>query len=212
MFTGSMGSRALSHAWTARATPSPRAAECRRRTQTPMFSSATLAIDPEKTAQVIEHAIRRQVGDLRRRGIVVGLSGGIDSSVVTCLCARALGAERVQVLFMPELALVARVAHAGAHDHRQVRHPRRGRRHRPDARGGRLLRPPDRSHPHDVPGVRRGLAQQDHAAVDSRQRPAERVGADRRVAERRAEDGAHAAGRPTCRWWRPPTSSSACAR
>ncbi len=67
-----------------------------------MFSSATLAIDPEKTALRIEDAIRRQVGDLKRRGVVVGLSGGIDSSVVTCLCARALGAERVHVLFMPE--------------------------------------------------------------------------------------------------------------
>lgn len=69
-----------------------------------MFSSASLAIDPEKTARTIEDAIRRQVTDLRRRGIVVGLSGGIDSSVVTCLCARALGAERVQVLLMPERA------------------------------------------------------------------------------------------------------------
>ena len=69
-----------------------------------MFSTATLAIDPEKTAQRIEEAIRRQVSELKRRGIVVGLSGGIDSSVVTCLCARALGAERVQVLFMPERA------------------------------------------------------------------------------------------------------------
>jgi NAD+ synthase len=67
-----------------------------------MFSSLTLAIDPEKTAHRIEEAIRRHVGELKRRGIVVGLSGGIDSSVVTCLCARALGAERVQVLFMPE--------------------------------------------------------------------------------------------------------------
>ena len=67
-----------------------------------MFSSATLAIDPEKTAHRIEDAIRRHVGELKRRGVVVGLSGGIDSSVVTCLCARALGAERVHVLFMPE--------------------------------------------------------------------------------------------------------------
>ena len=67
-----------------------------------MFSSATLAIDPEQTAHRIEDAIRRQVGELKRRGVVVGLSGGIDSSVVTCLCARALGAERVHVLFMPE--------------------------------------------------------------------------------------------------------------
>ncbi|MEP7116807.1 MAG: NAD(+) synthase [Acidobacteriota bacterium] len=69
-----------------------------------MFSSATLAIDLEKTSRAIEDAIRRQVGELRRRGIVVGLSGGIDSSVVTCLCVRALGAERVQVLLMPERA------------------------------------------------------------------------------------------------------------
>jgi NAD+ synthase len=61
-----------------------------------------LAIDAPSTAAAIEQAIRRQVSGLKRRGAVVGLSGGIDSSVVTCLCVRALGAERVQVLFMPE--------------------------------------------------------------------------------------------------------------
>ena len=66
------------------------------------IDASRLSIDPAETAAVIEKAIRRQVGDLRRRGAVVGLSGGIDSSVVTCLCARALGAERVHVLFMPE--------------------------------------------------------------------------------------------------------------
>jgi NAD+ synthase len=44
------------------------------------------------------------VTELRRRGVVVGLSGGIDSSVVTCLCVRALGKERVHVLLMPERA------------------------------------------------------------------------------------------------------------
>ncbi len=69
-----------------------------------MFSSAVLAIDLERTAKTIEQAIREQVRALRRRGIVVGLSGGIDSSVVTCLAARALGPERVQVLLMPERA------------------------------------------------------------------------------------------------------------
>ena len=69
-----------------------------------MFSSDLLAIDPVKTTHDIEQAIRRQVADLRRRGVVVGLSGGIDSSVVTCLATRALGPERVQVLFMPERA------------------------------------------------------------------------------------------------------------
>ncbi len=68
------------------------------------FSADALTIDLEKTAQTIEQAIRRQVADLKRRGIVVGLSGGIDSSVVTSLCARALGPDRVQVLLMPERA------------------------------------------------------------------------------------------------------------
>lgn len=64
--------------------------------------ASRLSIDPEKTAAAIEQAIRRQVSGVRRRGVVVGLSGGIDSSVVTCLCTRALGADRVQVLLMPE--------------------------------------------------------------------------------------------------------------
>ena len=67
-----------------------------------MLSSKVLEINPEETANAIESAIRRQLGELRKRGVVVGLSGGIDSSVVTTLSARAVGPERVQVLFMPE--------------------------------------------------------------------------------------------------------------
>jgi NAD+ synthase len=39
---------------------------------------------------------------LKRKGVVVGLSGGIDSSVVAALCVQALGRERVLGLFMPE--------------------------------------------------------------------------------------------------------------
>ena len=66
------------------------------------FSTDVLRIDVSGAAGAIEDAIRQQVRFLRRRGAVVGLSGGIDSSVVTCLCARALGAARVQVLLMPE--------------------------------------------------------------------------------------------------------------
>jgi NAD+ synthase len=41
-------------------------------------------------------------GTLRRRGAVVGLSGGIDSSVVAALCVRAFGADGVLGLFMNE--------------------------------------------------------------------------------------------------------------
>jgi NAD+ synthase len=39
---------------------------------------------------------------LRKRGAVVALSGGIDSSVVVALCARAFGPESVLGLLMPE--------------------------------------------------------------------------------------------------------------
>src|SRR4029079_2373843 len=39
---------------------------------------------------------------LRKRGAVVGLSGGIDSSVVLALCDRAFGREKVLGLLMPE--------------------------------------------------------------------------------------------------------------
>jgi NAD+ synthase len=39
---------------------------------------------------------------LKRRGLVVAVSGGIDSSVTLALSARAIGAERVVALLMPE--------------------------------------------------------------------------------------------------------------
>jgi NAD+ synthase len=68
-----------------------------------MFSRDVIALDcAAETARIVE-AIRSQVfGTLRRRGAVVGLSGGIDSSVVGALATRALGKEHVVGLFMPE--------------------------------------------------------------------------------------------------------------
>ena len=69
----------------------------------PGFSTATLAIDPEKeTARIVE-VLRHQLSrDLRRRGLVIGLSGGIDSTVTAALAVRALGKERVFGIMMPE--------------------------------------------------------------------------------------------------------------
>ena len=68
-----------------------------------MFSADVLRIDAAAVAAQIEEGIRTQVfTTLRRRGVVVGLSGGIDSSVVTTLAARALGPDRVLALLMPE--------------------------------------------------------------------------------------------------------------
>jgi NAD+ synthase len=68
-----------------------------------MFNKDVLRIDAPLVAEKAQGAIREQVlGTLRRRGAVVGMSGGIDSSVVASLCTRALGPERVVGLLMPE--------------------------------------------------------------------------------------------------------------
>ncbi len=65
---------------------------------------AVLAIDPVAEIDKVANATRDIVfTQLRRRGVVIGLSGGIDSSVVAALCVRALGKDRVFGLFMPEL-------------------------------------------------------------------------------------------------------------
>ena len=68
-----------------------------------MFHKDVLLLDPAAETDRIANVLREQIlGQLRRRGAVVGISGGIDSSVVTALCVRALGKEKVLGLFMPE--------------------------------------------------------------------------------------------------------------
>jgi NAD+ synthase len=44
----------------------------------------------------------RAIHDLGRRGAVVATSGGIDSSAAAGICVRALGADKVQLLRLPE--------------------------------------------------------------------------------------------------------------
>ena len=67
------------------------------------FNRQALELDPAKEADRIISSIREQVlVTLRRRGVVVGLSGGIDSSVVASLCVRAFGKDKVLGIFMPE--------------------------------------------------------------------------------------------------------------
>ncbi len=67
------------------------------------LSANVLALDAAQAVDRICAAIRAQVhSDLRRKGVVLGLSGGIDSSVVAALSARAFGKERVCALLMPE--------------------------------------------------------------------------------------------------------------
>jgi NAD+ synthase len=66
------------------------------------FSSLVLDIDPDAEIERIKQAIRRQTARLKRKGAVLGISGGVDSSVCAALCVEALGADRVLGLLMPE--------------------------------------------------------------------------------------------------------------
>lgn len=50
----------------------------------------------------IERFIAAKLNEFGRSGIVVPLSGGLDSSTVTALCARAVGADRVTALLLPD--------------------------------------------------------------------------------------------------------------
>ena len=72
-------------------------------TTEPKFSKDTLRIDARAETERIGERLRHFLGqDLKRRGIVLGLSGGIDSSVTAALAVRALGKDRVFGILMPE--------------------------------------------------------------------------------------------------------------
>jgi len=67
------------------------------------FSKDVLTIDPEKEVEKITKQLRSFLtNQLKRRGLIVALSGGIDSSVTTALSAKALGPDRILALLMPE--------------------------------------------------------------------------------------------------------------
>ena len=78
------------------------------------LSSSALHVDPARVVPEIIAAIEQiVVRQLRKRGIVIGLSGGIDSSVVAALAARALGPDRVLGLLMPERESAAETLELG---------------------------------------------------------------------------------------------------
>jgi len=64
---------------------------------------AWLKFDPKEETEKICKGLRDALIDFKRRGFVVGVSGGIDSSVTLALCVKAVAAERVIALQMPEL-------------------------------------------------------------------------------------------------------------
>ncbi len=59
-------------------------------------------INSPVVCQEIEQRIIKYQQEFKRKGAIIGLSGGLDSSVVTALSVRALGKEQVKVLLMPD--------------------------------------------------------------------------------------------------------------
>lgn len=67
------------------------------------FTPDLLKIDLDAAAEAIKQSIQKSLkNDLKRRGLIVALSGGIDSSTVAALSVLAVGQERVFGLHMPE--------------------------------------------------------------------------------------------------------------
>ena len=67
------------------------------------FSADALKIDVEKEVDRIIAGMRHEVGQrFKKRGAVVGVSGGVDSSVVLALCVKAFGPKKVLVVLMPD--------------------------------------------------------------------------------------------------------------
>jgi len=63
---------------------------------------AKMKIEPEKISLSLENFIREYTEKLEREGVILGLSGGIDSAVIAVLCVRALGPKKILALVMPE--------------------------------------------------------------------------------------------------------------
>jgi NAD+ synthase len=67
------------------------------------FSKDSINIDPIEEVEKITSKLKDNVTKkLKKRGAVVGISGGIDSSVVLALCAKTFGPDRVLGVMMPE--------------------------------------------------------------------------------------------------------------
>jgi NAD+ synthase len=65
-------------------------------------NESILSINCVESISKIEGFIKDKIESLNRRGAVLGLSGGLDSTVVAYLAVRSLGNQKVFGLFLPE--------------------------------------------------------------------------------------------------------------
>ena len=66
------------------------------------FHKNTLHVDSKSEVQRICLFIQQQVRAMKRDGVVIGLSGGIDSALSAAICVKALGKDKVFGLILPE--------------------------------------------------------------------------------------------------------------
>jgi NAD+ synthase len=61
---------------------------------------------PPRDIKIITDFIAREVEERNSKGVVVGLSGGVDSSVAVTLAVKAIGSSRVLGLVLPESKII----------------------------------------------------------------------------------------------------------
>ncbi len=61
-----------------------------------------LAIDPEQVCQDVHSLLSDKLEAMGKDGILIGLSGGLDSALVAYLARRSVGAENLTLLNMPD--------------------------------------------------------------------------------------------------------------
>ena len=67
------------------------------------FNLQVLKIDPARELKILSEFVVDQVSTgFRRKGVMVGLSGGIDSACMAAVAVHALGKEKVVGLILPE--------------------------------------------------------------------------------------------------------------
>ncbi|MBC7084748.1 MAG: NAD+ synthase [Methanomethylovorans sp.] len=64
-------------------------------------------MDMEKARQIIVEFIREKVSEANAQGVVVGISGGVDSALAAYLSVEALGKDKVLGIHLPELTLTS---------------------------------------------------------------------------------------------------------
>jgi NAD+ synthase len=63
--------------------------------------AARLRLHAPLAVDALAHFVRDGVEQAHATGVVVGISGGVDSALATAIAVRALGAERIHAFFLP---------------------------------------------------------------------------------------------------------------